>query len=53
MTHRDYLIKIRREWTNDFLSVERFSEYHGLTPTQGEALIRLAQDVDNSNYPDQ
>jgi hypothetical protein len=41
------------EWRNDFLTVERFSEYHGLTTEQGGALIDLARSVFNSPHPEQ
>ncbi len=34
--NRELLKNIYLEWRNDFLTVERFSEYHGLTTEQGE-----------------
>lgn len=50
--NRELLKNIYLEWRNDFLTVERFSEYHGLTVQQGSALIDLARNVFNSPHPE-
>ena len=50
--NRELLINIYLEWRNDFLTVERFSEYHGLSVDQGRALITLARDVFESKHPE-
>lgn len=49
---RAYLISKADEFQNDFLTVERFGEYHGLTKEQAESFLTLAQSVRASNHPD-
>lgn len=40
------------DWVNNFISVSRFAEHHGLTGDQGAALIKLAKSVAESNHPE-
>lgn len=49
---REALIALYLEWCNDFLSVARFAEHHGLTEAQAQTLIALARDVANSEHPE-
>lgn len=50
--NRELLKNTYMEWRNDFLTVERFAEYHGLTVEQGRALIELARSVFYSTHPE-
>lgn len=49
---RDYLIQVYLDWTNNYLTVEKFAEHHGLTPDQGTTLIALATQVYNTPHPE-
>jgi hypothetical protein len=40
---RDYMHKIYLQWVNDFLTIERFAEFHGLYVDEAEALIATAR----------
>lgn len=42
-TEKTYL-----EYVNDFLTVERFAEYHGITEKHAILLIDLGREVNNS-----
>ena len=52
MSAREQLKAIYLQWVNDFLSVARFAEYHGITDAQADALITLARDVFNTDHPE-
>ena len=52
MSARRYLADIYLSWVNDFLSVESFAEYHGITDAQATALITLARDIFNTDHPE-
>lgn len=52
MSAREQLKAIYLQWVNDFLSVARFAEYHGLTEAQAADLITLARDVFNTDHPE-
>ena len=52
MSARQYLSDIYLSWINDFLSVARFAEYHGITDAQAAALISLARAVFNTDHPE-
>lgn len=49
---REQLINVYMDWVNNFLTVEFFAEYYGLTDKQAETLINLARDVYNAPHPD-
>ena len=40
---RDYLADIYLDWVNDFLTVERFSEYYGLDEEDAKQLLKLGK----------
>lgn len=52
MSARDTLIALYLEWRNDFLTVERFAEHHGLTVQDAQALIALARTVTEQPHPE-
>lgn len=52
MSARQSLNDIYLSWLNDFLSVERFAEYHGITDAQAADLITLARDIFNTDHPE-
>jgi len=49
---RDYLTAVYLDWRNNWLSVGRFAESHGITETQAAELIATARDVFNTEDPD-
>ena len=52
MSARDQLRTIYLEWVNDFVTVARFAEYHGITDAQAADLITLARDIFNTDHPE-
>jgi hypothetical protein len=52
MAARQYLIDLYLDWRNNWLSVEAFSEHHGLTYADATLLIQLARDVFNQPHPE-
>lgn len=52
MSARQYLNDIYMSWINDFLSVARFAEYHGITDAQAADLIALARDIFSTDHPE-
>lgn len=40
---RDYLADIYLEWVNNFLTIERFSEYYGLDEDDAKQLLAIAK----------
>jgi hypothetical protein len=40
---RDYLADIYLEWVNNFLTIERFSEYYGLDEDDARQLLVIAK----------
>lgn len=42
---RGYLDEVYLDWVNNYLTVEKFAEDHGLTAEEGKRLIDLARDT--------
>ena len=40
---RDYLADLYLDWINNFLTIERFSEYYGLDEDDAKDLLKLAK----------
>lgn len=49
---RETLISVYLEYVNDYLTVEKYAEIHGLTNGQASILISLARQVANSDHPE-
>ena len=52
MSARAQLCAIYLQWRNDFVTVARFAEYHGITDAQAADLINLARDIFNTDHPE-
>ena len=52
MTLKNTLIEVYLDWVNDFLTVERFAEYYGLTVEQADALLRVCKSIYNDSLGD-
>jgi hypothetical protein len=52
MTARDQLINIYYDWVNNYLTQAKFAEHNGLTEKQAEALLSLAQSIEESEHPE-
>jgi len=52
MEARQTLIDLLRQYQNDFLTVARFAEFHGLTKDEGELLLTLARMVESHPHPE-
>ena len=52
MSARQYLADIYLHWLNDFVTVESFAEYHGITDAQAADLITLARGIFNTDHPE-
>jgi len=46
---RRELQRIYLSWTNDFLTIDRFSEYYDLSESEASALIDLGREVHENN----
>lgn len=49
---RSHLCRVYLDWRNNYLTVAKFAEHHGLTEDQAGALITLAREVHNSQHPE-
>ena len=49
---REKLIETYLDYINNYLSIEKYSEHNKLSKAHGEALIKLAYSVFNSNHPE-
>lgn len=49
---RDVLIATYLDWTNNYLTIEKYAEHNGLTEEQAERLINLSRDVIHSDHPE-
>jgi hypothetical protein len=49
---REFLTAFYLDYVNDFLTIERFAEYHGLQVEHARKLVMLADDIRNSTHPE-
>lgn len=49
---RDYFKTIYLEWVNDFLTIETFASYHGLSVDEAKDFVLLAKKVFENNHPE-
>lgn len=49
---RETLVKWYLEYVNDFITVERFAEYHGITQDQALVVIQLGKTLNETPHPD-
>lgn len=49
---RDILIEAYLDYRNNYLTIEKYAEHHGLTTQEGETLIDLAEKVFNHDHPE-
>lgn len=52
MDARTYLIQLLLSSVNEYLTVEKFAEHHGLTTDQAARLLQLAREVHELPHPD-
>lgn len=50
---REQLGAVYRDWVNNFITLEYFSEYYGLHIDEANRLIDLARDVSQRKHPDE
>lgn len=49
---RDYLIELRLDWKNNYLSLADFAEHNGLTEEEAKTLLKLAVKVSYHKHPE-
>lgn len=49
---RDYMHKIYLQWINDFLTIEKFAEFHGLYVDEAQALIDASRLIFERPHPE-
>jgi hypothetical protein len=49
---RTALESLYLDWVNNFVSMERFAEWHGLTLEQAREVIDIASKIFNSPHPE-
>ena len=52
MEVRQTLLNLLAEYQNDFLTAERFAEFHGLTTEEATELLHLARKVASHAHPE-
>lgn len=52
MQMRQRMLDFLNEYRNDFITVARFAECHGLRVEECAALIRLAREIESHAHPD-
>lgn len=49
---RETLVQWYLEFVNDFITVARFAEHHGISPRQAANLIRLGKAIHETPHPE-
>jgi hypothetical protein len=49
---RDILIDVYDDWRNNYLTIEKFAEHNGLLPSEAEALLSLAREINMHEHPE-
>lgn len=49
---REQLVNVYLDWYNNFLSIEGYASYYGLTIDEADRLINLARMVSNTPHPE-
>lgn len=52
MINRETLSKLYLLWVNDYLTIEKFAEHHGLTLTEAALLISVAKSCFENLHPE-
>lgn len=52
MINRDSLITLYLSWVNDYLTIEKFAEHHGLTVSEAALLISVAKSCHENPHPE-
>lgn len=52
MINRESLSRLYLLWVNDYLTIEKFAEHHGLTPNEAALLISVAQSSFENPHPE-
>jgi hypothetical protein len=50
--NRDDFIKAYIDFVNDYLTIEKYADHHGLHAHEARAFIELARQVYNAEHPD-
>lgn len=49
---RDQLVSVYLDWFNNFVSIETYASYYGLTIDEATRLIEVARMVSNTPHPE-
>ena len=52
MINRESLMRLYLSWVNDYLTIEKFAEHHGLTPNEAALLVSVAQSCFENPHPE-
>jgi hypothetical protein len=52
MIDRKLLSALYLDWVNNYLTLDKFAEHHGLYIGEAEALLKVAQDCFENNHPE-
>ena len=53
MIDRQSLRALYLEWVNDYLTIEKFAEDHGLYESEADALLAVAKSCFETNHPEE
>ena len=49
---RDYLLEIRMDFVNNYLTLEKWAEHNRLTVKEAKDILNLARKVSDHEYPE-
>lgn len=49
---RDYLIELRLDFINNYLTLDKWAEHNGLTEDEAKDLLMLARKVSDHEHPE-
>lgn len=50
--NREQLAALWLEWTNDYLTIDKFAEHHGLHPHEAVDLLHVARQCHENPHPE-
>lgn len=52
MINRDSLVALYLDWVNNYLTIQKFAEHHGLHVSEATDLLKVAQNCFETDHPE-